>query len=161
VLVRLAHLGVTNVIALLRLLPDSDRDKDAEILALRYSGWGYRRVHSELLVLGIKVAPSTAWAILREAGIDPAPGRVTTTWADFLHSQANALLAADFIETVTLTGGAAVHPRRDRAHLSPHPTRCASTSSSTTSIDRTKASPTPGPSRRCPNRSPIGTDSPG
>lgn len=35
--------------------------------------WGYRRVHGELLVLGVKVAASTVWEILREAGIDPAP----------------------------------------------------------------------------------------
>lgn len=73
-------------------------------LAREHSGWGYRRVHGELLVLGIKVAPSTVWEILREAGIDPAPERAGTTWADFLRSQARALLAADFIETVTLTG---------------------------------------------------------
>ena len=39
-----------------------------------------------------------------QAGIDPAPERSTTTWATFLRSQAEALLAADFIETVTLTG---------------------------------------------------------
>ena len=67
-------------------------------------GWGYRRVQGELLVLGIKVAPSTVWEILREAGIDPAPERSATTWADFVRSQAEALLAADFIETVTLSG---------------------------------------------------------
>jgi hypothetical protein len=36
VLFRLAYLGVTNTLALLRLLPMSDRDKDAEILALRH-----------------------------------------------------------------------------------------------------------------------------
>jgi hypothetical protein len=36
VLVRLAYLGVTNTLALLRLLPISARDKDAEILALRH-----------------------------------------------------------------------------------------------------------------------------
>jgi putative transposase len=36
VLMRLAYLGVTNVFALLRLLPVSSRDKDAEILALRH-----------------------------------------------------------------------------------------------------------------------------
>jgi transposase InsO family protein len=73
-------------------------------LARENSGWGYRRVHGELLVLGIKVAPSTVWEILREAGIDPAPERAGTTWAGFLRTQAEALLAADFIETVTLTG---------------------------------------------------------
>src|SRR5664280_2088648 len=35
-LVRLAYLGITNAFALLRLLPGCDRDKDAEILALRH-----------------------------------------------------------------------------------------------------------------------------
>ena len=35
-LLRLAYLGVTNVFALLRLLPMSSRDKDAEILVLRH-----------------------------------------------------------------------------------------------------------------------------
>jgi transposase InsO family protein len=66
--------------------------------------WGYRRVHGELLVLGVKVAPSTVWEISKEAGIDPAPGRSATTWADFLRSQAEVLVACDFFETVTLSG---------------------------------------------------------
>lgn len=61
-------------------------------------------MHGELLVLGVKVAPSTVWEILKEAGIDPAPGRAATTWADFLRSQAEALVACDFFETVTLSG---------------------------------------------------------
>jgi hypothetical protein len=65
---------------------------------------GYRRVYGELLVLGVRVAASTVWEILREAGIDPAPGRADSTWAGFLRSQAEALLACDFLETVTLTG---------------------------------------------------------
>ena len=192
-LLRLAYLGITNVFALLRLLPRSDHDKDTEILVLRHQlgvlqrqvgdrrvrfhsadrallaallhrvrrpvlqrlrllvrpdtilrwrrdllarrhaivsrprrrgrprtlrsvralvlrlarengTWGYRRVHGELLTLGIKVAASTVWEILREAGIDPCPDRAGTTWTQFLRSQADALLAADFLETVTLTG---------------------------------------------------------
>ena len=41
---------------------------------------------------------------LQQAGIDPAPERTTATWASFLRSQADALLACDFFETVTLTG---------------------------------------------------------
>jgi hypothetical protein len=49
-----------------------------------------------VLTLGVKVAASTVWQILREAGL--------RTWASFLRSQATALLAADFIEAVTLTG---------------------------------------------------------
>jgi putative transposase len=193
VLLRLAYLAVTNVFALLRLLPMSDRDKDVEILALRHQimvlerqlgkarprfsladraflaallhrlprdvlgrfrllvrpetvlrwhrdllarhhaarsrprrpgrprtvrsirllvlrlarenrCWGYRRIHGELLVLGIKVAASTVWEILQQAGIDPMPERTSTTWASFLRSQADALLACDFFEAVTLGG---------------------------------------------------------
>jgi putative transposase len=73
-------------------------------LARENPGWGYRRIHGELLVLGIKTAASTVWEILRDAGIDPAPERTSTTWASFLRSQAGALLACDFFETVTLTG---------------------------------------------------------
>ena len=45
-----------------------------------------------------------AEVILRDAGIDPAPERTSATWASFLRSQAGALLACDFFETVTLTG---------------------------------------------------------
>jgi putative transposase len=190
---RLVYLGVTNTIALLRLLPMTDRDKDTEILALRHqitvlqrqlhgqkirltwadrallaallhrlprdvlrrvrllarpetvlrwhrdliagwharisrpkqvgrprtiqsirrlvlrlagenSTWGYRRIHGEFLVLGIRVAASTVWEILREAGVDPTRQRTNTTWATFLCSQAHAILAADFFETPTLTG---------------------------------------------------------
>jgi putative transposase len=73
-------------------------------LARENPSWGYRRIHGELLVLGIKVAASTVWEILKQAGIDPAPYRASTTWASFLRSQADALLACDFFETVTLGG---------------------------------------------------------
>jgi putative transposase len=193
VLLRLAYLGVTNTLAMLRLLPMSDRAKDVEILALRHqimilqrqlngerirftpadrallaallhrlprtvlrqirlvvqpeavlrwhrdliaahharisrpkrlgrprtvrsiralvlrlakenTSWGYRRIHGELLVLGVKVAASTVWEILHTAGIDPASDWTTQGWATFLRSQAEAILAADFFETVTLTG---------------------------------------------------------
>ncbi len=190
-LLRLAYLAATNTLALLRLLPMSDREKDIEILALRHqllvlqrqvgkpaftdtdravlagllhhlpmdklrrllllvrpdtvlrwhrdllrrrraatcapkrrgrpptvrsiralvlrlarenSSWGYRRIHGELAALGIKVAASTIWEILREHGIPPAPERQGTTWADFLHGQAEALLACDLFEARTLTG---------------------------------------------------------
>jgi transposase len=66
--------------------------------------WGYRRIHGELATLAITVAASTVWEILKAEGIDPAPHRSTSTWADFLHGQAHALLAVDFTETITLAG---------------------------------------------------------
>jgi len=192
-LVRLAHLAVSNVFAMVRLLPVGEREKDVEILVLRHQitvlqrqlgsarvqftpedrallaalltalprgalrrlrllvradtvlrwhrglirrrhaercrrkgpgrprtvasirrlvlrlarengSWGYRRIHGELAVLGIKVAASTVWEILRDAGIEPAPKRTSSTWAGFLRSQAEAILACDFLETVTLGG---------------------------------------------------------
>ncbi|MCX4834447.1 integrase core domain-containing protein [Streptomyces sp. NBC_01016] len=192
-LLRLAYLAMTQTFAALRLLPMTDREKDAEILALRHQlgllqrqldgkrirlhaadraflaallaplpraalrrlrllvspdtilrwhrdllknhharasakrrpgrprthasirrlvlrlaaenpTWGYRRVHGELALLGVQVAPSTVWEILKTAGIAPTPQRTTVTWASFLSSQAQAILAMDFIETVTLTG---------------------------------------------------------
>ena len=42
-------------------------------------GWGYRRIHGELAGLGHKVAPSTVWKILKDAGIDPAPRMLITS----------------------------------------------------------------------------------
>jgi len=189
VLLRLAYLTVTTTLAVLRLFPMSDRDKDTEILALRHQlavlqrqlgnekarftsadraflaalhrlprealrrlrllgrpdtilrwhrdlitrrhatrstpnrpgrtrtvrsirslvlrlvrenpHWGYLPVHGELLVLGVRVAASTVWEILKDADIDPVPEHAASTWAGFLRSQAEALLACDFFETVT------------------------------------------------------------
>ena len=45
--------------------------------------WGHRRIHGELAKLGVTVAPSTVWEILRAAGIDPAPRRSGPTWRQF------------------------------------------------------------------------------
>jgi putative transposase len=73
-------------------------------LARENPGWGYRRIHGELLVLGVKVAAATVGEMVKEAGVDPAPERASSTWADFLRSQAEALLACDFLETVTVSG---------------------------------------------------------
>jgi putative transposase len=67
--------------------------------------WGYRRIHGELTKLGMTIAPSTIYEILRAAGIDPTPRRSGPTWRQFLHAQAAGILAADFlhVDTVTLT----------------------------------------------------------
>jgi hypothetical protein len=65
---------------------------------------GYRRIHGEATRLGVTVAPSTVWEILRAAGIDPAPRRAGPTWQQFLHAQAARILAVDFfhVDTVLL-----------------------------------------------------------
>ena len=77
-------------------------------LARENPGWGYRRIHGELAGLGVKVAASTAWEILRTAGIDPAPRRSGPAWSQFLRSQAQAILACDLF-TVDLLNGTQAH----------------------------------------------------
>jgi len=64
--------------------------------------WGHRRIHGELTKLGVTVAPSTVWEILRAAGIDPAPRRSGPTWRQFLTAQAAGILAVDFLHVDTV-----------------------------------------------------------
>src|ERR1019366_9440222 len=64
--------------------------------------WGYRRIHGELTKLGVTVAPSTAYEILRSSGTGPAPRRDGPTWRQFLHAQAAGILAADFLHVDTV-----------------------------------------------------------
>jgi len=66
--------------------------------------WGYRRIHGELAGLGVKIAPTAAWEILKTNGIDPAPRRTGPTWSQFLRSQAEAILACDFFTADLLNG---------------------------------------------------------
>ena len=73
-------------------------------LARENPAWGYRRIHGELAGLGVKIAASTVWEILKKAGIDPAPRRSVPTWPQFLHSQAEAILACDFFTADLLDG---------------------------------------------------------
>jgi putative transposase len=54
---------------------------------------GHRRVQGELIRLGHRIAASTVWQILHDAGIDPAPRRSGPTWRQFLTAQAQAVLA--------------------------------------------------------------------
>jgi len=73
-------------------------------LARENPTWGYRRIHGELARMGIGLAPSSVWAVLRRHGIDPSPGRTGPTWREFLKTQATSMLACDFfiVDTVLL-----------------------------------------------------------
>ena len=73
-------------------------------LARENPDWGYRRIHGELAGLGVKVAASTVWEILRTSGIEPARRRTRPTWSQFLRSQADAILACDFFIADLLDG---------------------------------------------------------
>ena len=82
--------------AIRRLVLEMARDNPA---------WGYRRICGELTGLRYKIAPSTIWEILKEAGIDPAPQRAAASWKQFLSARAKTIAAVNFFHvdcTVTL-----------------------------------------------------------
>jgi hypothetical protein len=71
-------------------------------LATENPTWGYRRIHGELAGLGYRIGASTVWTILHTAGIDPSPQRNGPTWAQFLTTQAHAILACDLFHLETI-----------------------------------------------------------
>jgi transposase len=71
-------------------------------LARENPSWGYRRIQGELVGLGIELAASTVWTILKEAGIEPAPRRLEQSWTEFLRAQAASILECDFLTVDTL-----------------------------------------------------------
>ena len=71
-------------------------------LARENPSWGYRRIQGELVGLGVKLAASTVWMILKEAGIEPAPRRLELSWSEFLRAQAASILECDFLTVDTL-----------------------------------------------------------
>ncbi|MFI9552726.1 hypothetical protein [Nonomuraea endophytica] len=63
---------------------------------------GHRRIHGELTRLGHKIAASTIWNILNRAGIDPAPRRSGPTRKRSLTTQAEHIIAVDFLHVDTI-----------------------------------------------------------
>src|ERR1039457_1812976 len=79
--------------------------------------WGYRRIHGELATMGVRLAPSSVWAILRRHGIESSPRRKGPSWAEFLRAQATTMLACDFYRR----HGAAPTRLRAVLHRDRHP----------------------------------------
>jgi transposase InsO family protein len=71
-------------------------------LAKENPAWGYRRIQGELATMGIPIAASSVWAILKRHDIEPSPRRSGPTWAQFLAAQAKGLIACDFLSVDTV-----------------------------------------------------------
>jgi transposase len=71
-------------------------------LAAENPNWGYKRIHGELVGLGIPLSPSSVWNILHRHGIEPAPRRASVSWREFLRQQAAGILECDFFTVETL-----------------------------------------------------------
>jgi putative transposase len=71
-------------------------------LAAENPSWGYKRIHGELVGLGIPLSPSSVWNMLRRHGIAPAPRRASVSWRQFLCRQAAGILECDFFTVETL-----------------------------------------------------------
>ena len=69
-----------------------------ERMARENAGWGYHRIHGELLKLGHRAAASTVRRVLKRLRVPPSPTRGTdTSWRRFLRAQAASMLACDFM----------------------------------------------------------------
>jgi putative transposase len=65
-------------------------------LARENPRWGYLRIVGELKKLGIPVSKTSVAAVLRQHRLLPAPRRTGPSWSEFLHAQAQLVLATDF-----------------------------------------------------------------
>ena len=53
---------------------------------------GYSRIEGELATMGVRIAPSSVWAILERHGIESSPRRSGPSWAEFLAAEAKFLI---------------------------------------------------------------------
>jgi putative transposase len=105
---RFVFLLTTQLAGWLRLSQREETWQTAEILILRHQLAVLQRRQPRrpklMAGLGVTVAASTVWEILKTSGIGPARRRTGPAWSQFLRSQAEAILACDFF-TLDLLGG--------------------------------------------------------
>jgi len=84
--------------------PSIDPEVRALIIRLASENrrWGYLRIQGELAGLGISVSATTVRRVLAQAGLDPSGGRFGLSWRDFIRTQAQSLLATDFLSVDTV-----------------------------------------------------------
>src|ERR671930_1461934 len=71
-------------------------------LAAENPNWGYKRIHGELVGLGIPLSASSVWNVLHRHGVEPVPRRASVSWREFLRQQAAGILECDFFTVETL-----------------------------------------------------------
>lgn len=138
-LLRLAYLGVSNVFAVLRLLPMGDREKDMEILALRH-----QITVLERQLEGQRVRFTAGDRAFLAALLYQLPPQVLRRVRLLVQPETVLRWHRDLVA------------RRHAARSTP----CASSNSSTTPTDPTRASATTDPCVPCRRRSRIRSRSP-
>jgi putative transposase len=71
-------------------------------LARENPRWGYRRIVGELGKLGLRVSATSVRSVLKRHEIPPAPRRSGPSWRTFLCTQAQGIIACDFLTVDTV-----------------------------------------------------------
>jgi hypothetical protein len=94
-------------------------------LARENPGWGYRRIHGERAGLGVGVAASTVWEILKASGIDPGRRPSGPTWSQIPALPGRGDPSLRLLHRRPARRYAGLRPGRNRARdpAHPHPRR--------------------------------------
>ena len=84
--------------------PALDADLQSLIVRLARENprWGYRRIVGELRKLGLQGSATSVRSVLKRHKIPPAPRRSGPSWRTFLRTQAQGVIACDFLTVDTV-----------------------------------------------------------